>query len=198
MSSIAIPKHWRFNYPLLMGHLKKGPGGHLLRNANEHLVKNCTGETGACCDYAPPMSVTFSGATGCASVLNGTFALSFNVGCTYVYDELLTIPASPCGSSACFIQTVSGRSRWWHPYRIGIDVILSNVDLSIEVSVALDFLPYYLVSGSCNVEVILGLSGNSAIFERETCLSGSMARTFNAVQSAAGSPANPDTCTVAF
>lgn len=41
MSGIAIPKHWRFNWPMLMGHLKKGSGGHLLHNAAGHLVKAC-------------------------------------------------------------------------------------------------------------------------------------------------------------
>lgn len=43
MSALLLPKHWRFNYPLLMGHLKKGAGGHLLRNTAHHLVKSCGG-----------------------------------------------------------------------------------------------------------------------------------------------------------
>ena len=64
MSSLLIPKHWRFNLPLLMGHLKKN-AGHLVRTttAPRHLVNNCG--TG-CSDWLPctrPSSYEISGAT---------------------------------------------------------------------------------------------------------------------------------------
>lgn len=41
MSGLLLSKHWRFNMPMLMGHLKKGASGHLLRNTAHHLVKAC-------------------------------------------------------------------------------------------------------------------------------------------------------------
>lgn len=197
MVGISIPANWRFNYPLLMGNLKKGPGGHLLRNAAHHLVNDC-GSSVFCCDAASPVSVTLSGATGCADPLNGTFAVTYSSTCLYTYLETLTIPASPCSSSACYIQTVSGRSRWWHPYKITIYVRPSAVATSISVEADLEFRPYWLSGASCVPEVILGLAHNNSVFDRSTCLSGSFTRTFDQVQSAAGTPGNPTSCTVAF
>ena len=61
MSSLALPKHWQFNWPLLMAHLKKGPGGNLLRNDAGHLVKGCSGSS-LCCKDTIGINCTISGA----------------------------------------------------------------------------------------------------------------------------------------
>lgn len=59
MSSLILPKHWRFNWPLLMGHLKKGSGGHLLKNSAGHLVNVCD-TCPECTDYSRNWDVTIS------------------------------------------------------------------------------------------------------------------------------------------
>lgn len=195
---LTIPRHWRIIAPLLMaGHLGRSAGGHLLRTSSGHLAR-CDDSEIVCCDDDPPLSVTFAGATGCASPLNGSFALSFSSGCLYSYFEDLTIPESPCGTSACYVQTVSGRSRWWHPFRIQIFAYPSATDQSIQVEARILMNPRYISGGACIGEYVEGLANQECVFERSTCKSGAFTRTYSYSQPAWGSPGNPTSCAVAF
>lgn len=71
MSALILPKHWRFNLPMLMGHLKKGAGGHLLHTGSGHLVNDC-GEA----PCVRVTTVTLDTDQECLTAFAATYALS--------------------------------------------------------------------------------------------------------------------------
>lgn len=126
MSSLLLPKHWRFNMPLLMaGHLKKGPGGHLVKTASGHLAKcadclcedfNVTPDCGCQTeDYGPfltsgDVTITVTGSTIPTELLSkgGTCGFSF------------TGSSAPSIAGTYVISCEeSSPGCWWHSVPVG-------------------------------------------------------------------------------
>jgi len=201
--AIVLPKHWRFNYPLLMGHLKKGAGGHLLRNAAHHLVNDCGGG-GVCCDYLPStITATLSGATGCAAYMNGTFVMNHvGSGCSYLYEEHPSAPGSPCDAMlACTTATIGGYTTYWYVDYIKVIATLSNTDASFSVAAQILWRAFYAPSGTCIVRSTYPgeYRTNDCTFSRATCRTGTLTRVLNQVNTGTfnifGTNATTATCT---
>ena len=77
MNGLIQPKHWRFNWPMLMGHLQL-TSGHLSRTSTGHLAK--------CAD---PCECTVPAYTGCASCTTSDYGPALNQG-----DATLTVSGS--------------------------------------------------------------------------------------------------------
>jgi hypothetical protein len=87
MSGLILPKHWRFNWPLLMGHLQL-TSGHLSRTSTEHLAKcDDGGGYDECCYSGHPAltvsSITVPDAGGCCSILAGTYITTAASACVF-------------------------------------------------------------------------------------------------------------------
>lgn len=114
MSSLTLPPHWKFNFPLLMGHLKKSSSGHLLRTDPGHLVNDCA-EIVSCCIADPlpgnnlpqftPLSVTVPSSSGCCAALGATYILTQSPtnGCVFTSLVEFEDPASPCDNYTCVV-----------------------------------------------------------------------------------------------
>lgn len=97
----------------------------------------CDGEGApTCCGNGIPVSVTFSGATGCMSVMNGTFALTGIGSC--LSSVTVSFPApGDCLFGACHADTY-----YYHPATVNATVTQSNTDRSSGVTVQINLDKY--------------------------------------------------------
>lgn len=161
-----------------MGHLFKRDG-HLLRSSGGHLAR-CP-EVTFCCDEGLPLSATVAGATGCYSVINGTYALAPSglFPCQAAYAEVIAYPPDPCTAGThCYSANETfpfpdgTRMVYWYPIGISVGVVLSSVDSSIQVRVAVEMEGWYMkASGFCDIRS-LSTAGMEAIWDRSTCRTG--------------------------
>lgn len=161
-----------------MGHLFKRTGSLLKTTVSGHLAK-CP-DFANCCEGGLPSSVTIVGGGNCYSLINGTYALTpsgFD-SCTAVYTESFTLPANPCtDGSHCHSASVNVGfpdgivTVYYYPSGIEIQAVLSNVDNSVDVTIAVNMAGYYVnTGGSCTERI--GVAGMSATWSRTTCRSG--------------------------
>lgn len=141
MSALILPKHWRFNAPLLMGHLKKGSGGHLLHTASGHLVNACGTEPPEFCCVAGhpvtvPTSVTIPTLSGCCANATGTYILSEIMSDPCRYGGSRTISYTPCVDPVCS-DAVSIY------YLDTISVVVQLTTSTIDIVVTLQYVRYF-------------------------------------------------------
>lgn len=189
-----------------MAHLKKR-NGHLVHTnvigglgEHRHLVRGCIGDPPLypnCCAAGPVTSVTLSGATACASGINGTFSLTPFGSCQYVYDSGELTPVDPCGS-ACYtdVDPSFGFTRYWQPTRYTITVTLSSTTQDVEVVAVVSYTPYRIVGPDCNVTTVIPARSARSTFRRTTCQFGTLVRDGGTPTDVMGLP--PTTCTMEF
>ena len=188
-----IPKHWAIDLPLMLGHLKRAAGGHLLRTDSAHLARAC----GCWCDDVP-VSVTFSGATGClGTFMNATFAITPSVvedACGGQYFVANSLPGSPCSDPLTCYETPP-LGQVWFPHQVQATVGYKRTDHGIVASIAVLSTGYFWDGVTC---IGPGLSGTCGIsFYRPHCTSG----TFTVFTSFNNQPTMgtfPTACSVAF
>lgn len=141
MSILTIPKHWRFDWPLLMGHLKKGPVGHLLYTSSGHLVTDCDPPVpAACCiDGTPkigafvPYSVDVPNTGACCVKAYGTFILDKINNC--VYSKTIEYTPSYCDDTPDCED--SGYQFFVTKYTVQVELGVSSV-VQVITSVTFD------------------------------------------------------------
>ena len=196
MNGLILPKHWRFNWPMLMGHLQL-TSGHLSRTSTGHLAK-CN----PCFCTDVPVSVTFSGATGCLAIMNGTFSLtsSVSVDCSFAYyQDNRPAPPDPClDANACYYDF--GVSDWlWWLITISAGVSFNKVDDTCVAAITTQWDPYVQSSeGICTLSSRIHRNIiESVTFDRSGCTTGTMVIDSSIHQDPyLGSL--PTSCTVAF
>lgn len=182
MSSLILPRHWRVNWPMLMGHLAL-TAGHLTRTASGHLAE-C-----ACFCTAIPSSVTFTGATGCLSDFNSTFALSYESPCIWGIDDYTPSPSDPCGDGCAW-----GSERFWRE-SISTGVTLTPGGSSVTIITGSIWKKYTWSGGVCYGPS--GSPGAGTVWTRADCTNGS-ATLVSSYNHDSHLGTHPTACTIAF
>lgn len=175
MSGLLLPKHWRINWPMLMGHLAL-TSGHLTRTASEHLAKCASDPPESCCDLNPAsISITLSGGANCGTHANGTFILLPGASCQYGYTEDIDTNSNMC-TGYCYSETISGTLVFWRPRTLTLSAILSASGQEVTLGVTLTMWANNLAGSTCLSYFPSG--GIPTVnFARNTCDNGSMTET---------------------
>lgn len=150
---------------------------------------DCDDEDPCYCS-ATPLSVTLSGATGCLSVLNGTFGLSQINTCSWGFDSGYIDPDSPCVNGCLYPA-----STWYWLLSLNVNVSLAAGLGYYKIEAGTSWARYFFDGTTCSGPSTT--PSTTLEYRRVDCTSG--AGTYQAgaiLDSNLGT--NPTTCSIAF
>lgn len=159
----------------------------------------CDGGEDPCFCTDIPTSVTFTGATGCLSVMNGTFALAASPTgdltiCPFTYSVIYELPENGCSGASCLLEP----NVWKFLYLLGASVWYNKVDATCIAYIRTVWAHYFSSGGFCYGSPPDYAHDAAIYFSRLGCTTGTMGDPYSppVFDVRLGTP--PTACTIAF